>query len=403
MDLSNATSKTLVTTLARSLAQPTARSGRKLRTEEELAEQLGLGRWRLREALNDLVRQGILSRRRGAGSYLRRVPAREETTETDGFVIPTRVLFADEDERGQSRSPVGSAHRFHIGLWGDLHNQGRNQPNQRILALLSERLGDMGHSLTMHPTTNKDGALSADRLRELVRQQPCDVYLVVGRYMNLFREAVGKTDRPIVSFSISSRAVDFEPMVMLETERAIERAIGIFHRQGYERIAAMFLGEREGLVSHRYPLFYEAITGALGLTYKNTIVAQPAGIPGIREMQAMLKESDRPDALYVGDDHLIPGVAEAMSQAGVEPGRDLAVITLSNSGMPLGGEVRWSRLEFDLEVFVEQIVSELMGSLGASEPRRVTVAHHPVWKPGQTHGPDAAARIKDTAATGEFR
>jgi hypothetical protein len=70
---------------------------------------------------------------------------------------------------------------------------------------------------------------------------------------------------------------------------------------------------------------------------------------------------------------------------GYYPGRNLAVITHSNKGIPLPSGPEWSRMEFDpLQVAtltLDVIVAEMKSAL----PDIISLAHKPTWIEGNSH------------------
>ena len=64
----------LVNRLLRSLAQRSAAVGMRIRSERELAKLLDLGRKRVAYAIGRLVKDGILIRRAGSGTFIEQLP-----------------------------------------------------------------------------------------------------------------------------------------------------------------------------------------------------------------------------------------------------------------------------------------------------------------------------------------
>ncbi len=64
--------------------------GARIPSEPKLAAQYGIGRPTVRQALDSLVRQGLLSRRRGSGTYVREAPKEIDLFSLDGTAASFR-------------------------------------------------------------------------------------------------------------------------------------------------------------------------------------------------------------------------------------------------------------------------------------------------------------------------
>lgn len=62
-------------------------TGEKLPSEHELAERYGVGRPTVRQATDVLVQRGLLTRRRGSGTYVRQVPAQVDLFSLAGTLV----------------------------------------------------------------------------------------------------------------------------------------------------------------------------------------------------------------------------------------------------------------------------------------------------------------------------
>lgn len=62
-------------------------AGSKLPSEHELAERYGVGRPTVRQATDVLIRRGVLTRKRGSGTYVRQVPAQVDLFSLAGTLV----------------------------------------------------------------------------------------------------------------------------------------------------------------------------------------------------------------------------------------------------------------------------------------------------------------------------
>lgn len=78
-------------------------AGHKLPSEHELAERYGVGRPTVRQATAVLIRRGLLTRKRGSGTYVRQVPA-----QVDLFSLAGTLVSFDRGGIASSSKLLGS-------------------------------------------------------------------------------------------------------------------------------------------------------------------------------------------------------------------------------------------------------------------------------------------------------
>jgi len=119
----------------------------------------------------------------------------------------------------------------------------------------------------------------------------------------------------------------------------------------------------------------------------------------VESVRAMLHDY-QPEAIYVNDDFLMAGIAMELKQQGLVPGRDIAVISISNLELPLPADYEWTSLQNNLKELGEQaVVQAAMYARGviAALP---TVRLSPHWKWGKTHMVGSAAGCKTATEVG---
>ncbi|RMG48998.1 MAG: GntR family transcriptional regulator [Acidobacteria bacterium] len=92
--------------------------GEKLPTENELIEQYGVSRTTVRQALAALVKEGILERVAGRGTFVKRVPSPDETIRLTGFIDGLSSAVGTRSEILDARfvsAPAKEAEALHIG------------------------------------------------------------------------------------------------------------------------------------------------------------------------------------------------------------------------------------------------------------------------------------------------
>ncbi|MHB9124594.1 MAG: substrate-binding domain-containing protein, partial [Armatimonadota bacterium] len=79
------------------------------------------------------------------------------------------------------------------------------------------------------------------------------------------------------------------------------------------------------------------------------------------------QRDERPEALFVFDDDLLPHVCKAVEQIGIDVPNDLAIVTLANAGRVFDFPVELMRIEFDPdEMFAA--AWEMLQKLVSGEP-----------------------------------
>jgi DNA-binding LacI/PurR family transcriptional regulator/DNA-binding transcriptional regulator YhcF (GntR family) len=370
------------------LSTSPAVAGKRLRSERELAVLFSVGESKIRKYLSKLVQQGVLVRRRGCGTFIRRI-----ATPPDNFkdLSPEMLKKASNifsESRSSDISTKIQSVQLHIGLWGDL---GTNSLiDQFILGSIAKSVSSRGHRLTVHNVIGDFetwSPISVDEFRKQLDEASCDGYLVVNSMAPLFNEAIEDKEVPVMFFLAGTSHIDNQPLVMFDTNEAITRAVRKFNEIGYKKIG--LIGEKRESDNLSPPIpepkAYDQAMEECGLDYR-AYESSPLGVgQAIEATRKLLGRSDPPEAIYVSDDNVMVGVAEALNLEGVVPGKDIAIITLSNRNFPLPPGRVWSTMQFDRERFAQLLVDNLLYQLQSTGSGANTVALHANWIEGQTH------------------
>lgn len=372
------------------LAHKPTEVGDRLRSEDDLAAVFKVGRWKLRKSVDQLVCKGILVRRRGSGTYVEKIPPEASISgepEDSGTVqpIPAQLLLARDGRNDKRLSFAGLANgrkHLQLGLWCYMYSL--SPINQMILRGIVEQANGSGHQVAIHSMLDSmETPLPVSRIVDQLSDSCFDGHIVPVRWADRFVAAMGTHRAPTVYFGYSKHPIRYEPLVTIDSYEAIERAVMLLAKEGYRRIAMIGLGDP----SHQNEdtsAIYERTVKKAGLDYSEAVFSRIE----IGESMAVTREllaRAAPDAVYVADDYVLEGVAEALKTAGIVPGRDFGLITLSNYGhlLPRGND--WSRLEFDPEEYGRVIVNNLLRIIQVAGARIGTLTIHAAWRPGRTH------------------
>ena len=376
------------------LTLPPSQVGTRLRPEIQLAKKLNLGRAAVRVSLNKLVRKGILVRRQGSGTFVRRLPMMVSTGwEADNpHPVTPDVLFATDED-----IPVEKPHRvkavekrLHFSVWSDLSRRS----SQLIVAGIVQEANRLGHHVSMHSLIGMDKSPeSLAKLAERLRNDPCDGYLILEPWADLIEAALGKIDRPAVYFWwLSCPDSKRFPLVSMDVFAFFYEAAHRLKQQGYRRIAAINLKTEPEPSMATSASMYRAAISACGLEY--ALVDQAAlGIPGsfginahdVTTKMLQLTGDKAPDAIIVGDDYLVDAVARTLCENGKRIGHDFGLVSYANKGMPVGDGQEFSVMESDLEAYGGIVLDMLERCTSKAGPILPTISIAPRWKPGKTH------------------
>jgi DNA-binding LacI/PurR family transcriptional regulator len=173
-------------------------------------------------------------------------------------------------------------------------------------------------------------------------------------------------------------------MISQSGHEAIIRAVQKFSDCGLSKIA--FLGiDKAYHPGHIDRKIYECAMTLAGLDYRLSSHLDLSEKSSFQATLDMLQANDAPQAIFVGDDRLLAGMKEAVAGRGVVPGKDIAVITVSNSDK--GSRIRtdWSSLDFNKDQVGAIAANELMKLLltAGSEVRSISLLGK--WRLRSTH------------------
>lgn len=359
------------TSIERRLAQPPTRAGMRLKTVRELARMVGLSHESVNRSLGRLVERGILVRKHGSGIYVRKVPKASlpsVATAANHWKLPSRIsLFAEQISNTRLRPP-SDAVRLHLGMWGSAEMP--NESGRSILRGIMDQARELGHRMVSYSTSARPNEPIA-----------CDGCVVLMPFAEAFHRAIGDYRPPTVYIWCGNAEPLFEPLVQIDAEAALVRALRLLAEQGFRRIGLIGL---EGVEPPPWPFYGETLR-KLGLSYRGAEFCGTESEEVARSVRRLFERRDTPDALYVADDIVMRSVAPALKTIGRVPGENLGLITYANHGNPLPAGVNWSRLEFDPHSLGRIAVQSLLRDIETAGEQLLSFSHQAAWRPGETH------------------
>ncbi len=402
----------LALALERTLAQSRIPLGTRLRTEQQIANRLSISRWRLRDALNMLVDRGLISRQRGSGTYLRQLPDPLANPASDESLpaIAVADLFPESPEplsandRPPHPTPTARpiqapppARQLRIGLLCDLNSDSRT--TRQVLAHLIRDINTGGHQLSIQSSTHREiNMLTVEEILAQFSGEPCDGYIVQAGIADHFLTALktylqGRPTPPVVFYGNNYNPDLQAPIINFNGPAGVAQAFGQFTRQGFTRIGMIRLRRnRRHLKTEPYDVIveqYESMLRRHGLTYHAIEYTQSRSsesiVDAVETMTRLLKRDQPPEAVYVSDDHLLPGVIEALRQHQCVPGKDLALIVIGHRGRPVPGPYPWSCLEYPPDAISQLAIDTLLRMIQDPAWHPSSIDIPPTWRPGNTH------------------
>ncbi|MFG0248843.1 MAG: GntR family transcriptional regulator, partial [Phycisphaeraceae bacterium JB051] len=326
--------------LRQTLSHSPSQVGMRLQSEEKLASELGIGRRQIREAINQLVDDGVLIRQRGSGTFVRQLPKPPaHAADLPGRNLGADILFASDGHRSvnalreRHNAAIANKQVLHFGLWGDMHCS--TETNQVTIQGIVEATQTAGHRLSLHSMINgPDNGMPAQTVAEQLLRHPCDGYLITGVWSALFEEAAKlanlSPDIPRVYVGGGRSSDIFEPAICPDLSQITHRALEQFRNQGLDRLAVLL---HANIAQPTLDLLCESIKRFEKLTgcACQIVVPPPSfagGMKAIKQLFANTPANQRPQGIFVFDNRVLEGVAETLHMLDLKAGKDVGIIVL---------------------------------------------------------------------------
>jgi DNA-binding LacI/PurR family transcriptional regulator len=358
------------------LSQPPSRAGRRLKTVRELARIAGTSHFTVYRSLVDLVERGVLTRKRGSGIYVRKMPSvvPPPPPSNGAGLFRSESIFAEDPPQTRKRAKLEAA-RLLIDLWWDTLSPGKSA--QLLQRGITDQAREQGHRLRLRKlSVESNGAPS--------HAEPtpgCDGNIVLVKVAETFHRITPANRPPTVYLWGGNASPEYQPLVEIDMESALERAVCLLAREGHERIALLGWSTEQS----RMQRVYDRTLRELGQSYRRAEYSDSVKENDAAAVRRLFAGAEAPQALYVTDDIMTHHILPVLRSLGREPGRNLAMITHANYGSPLPAGIKWSRLEFDPYSVGRLAMQSLARDIESSGDDLLSFTHRAAWWPGKTH------------------
>lgn len=371
------------------IIQP-ATAGQRLINERQLALLLGANRMTIRRSLNDLDEQGLLIRRHGSGTYLRKVPTHAPCPE--GYKPMKDCLFVagELDDQPNRLQPDPAKQQLTLGLWGDMHCT--TPANKLLLEGIQDRTENLNHRLQIYEMEYAaDGLTPVEHIVDELKAMPCDGYIVnsgmAEQFFAAYHQVWGEASPPLVQVWPGTILPTFEPLIQTDMQQAIERATLRLIGQGYKRITLLNMMSHLGPVS-RTDLGYQLAMQSANIKPQRVVRMQSIMHLSCQwkpVLEKLLEPKHRPEAICLASENPLPLLYELMCQRNLKPGRDIGIITVANQGIELPAGEDWSAMVFDPRLVGNMAVSSLVDVIVTAGQKLCSFSHQAHWQSGTTH------------------
>lgn len=337
--------------LREQLASGMWKSGDVLPASDELARLLGISKITLSNAMEPLVREGLLLRKTGVGTLVSDSISPNE----QGIVIFTSTSYESINRPNSLIS--GDISYFETGLVRSIIKL-LNAEN-RSYALVHPSVEHSTGFLDEPYITNKNricGAIGMmDRFRCITSDSSLDFpFVAISPYVSETKNEV------IIDLAISYKTG-------LDILKANGNKSILFMSYDYQASAGQTdksQAVRDKLIANGISEFLRSnpnITD-LPISYETIISGAPYYL-----LREYLENNPYPDALFIVDDTFIPGVYHALKDMNIEVGKDLKLLCISTKQRNYGFDLAWTRLEYDTESIAIAVVNILKECLNGDD------------------------------------
>lgn len=293
--------KQLLSILTKDIAESRYAPGQRFPSERALAEKFGISRPSVREAVAQMIAQGVLVRTNGRGTFVaeksERTALRPDLARQLGFWISERV--------------------FHFAQAG--YNQ--------ILSGFTEICRMSGCRLQFHPVPEG----TAVELPNSAGPGRLDGSIVVGGLNRDLLDRLNQLGTPLILVDLlnSTNGVS----VSIDYARGTKLAIDYLYELGHREIG--FIGFPN---SAKYVSYWQCLQAhhlqycPQHVEFLDRSELLPGMLSGYRAMQSLIARSSRPTAILITNDYAALGAMEALAIGGISVPHDMSIIGYDDLG-----------------------------------------------------------------------
>ncbi len=207
-------------TLVHLLSNGQARAGMRLRSLRDLTVTFQSEYRRVRSAIVSLTERGILAKRQGSGTFIRRLPGAADAGKPNPVFRKLKVeqILSLHDDARSRRRPLAQHRHLDFQIWMDLHWPAPVQTS--ILAGAREVLSHLGHRITSCGGTKSQGvALDKKEFKKILRAHPADGFLVLDWLSDHFGSQFSEAGKLWLTFGFSG-PIRHQPGMILDIMEA---------------------------------------------------------------------------------------------------------------------------------------------------------------------------------------
>ena len=363
-------------------------AGLQMKPERELATILNVSHHDVRQGLESVKNLGFIVRKHGSGTFVRKrnpvgIPESQLREFSEKSSVATACLF-DFDTAAPSQ--FDPARELSLGLCMDFVEAKGGSSNAEILAGIRSRSSELGCAFQETLIVDAENKLlPLPAIVEHLRAMKVDGLIVSSKWKEYFNKALSmafKKNVPLVCYTWPSTTEgDVSPLVQLNTDLALRRAIGLLAKEGYRSIAFVGLDAATSDFSRSAQVYHQAC--ATANTIPSGFFAATAETP-VESFREFLIRS-KADSCYVGDDSLTGPTVRALLANDLIPGETFGLISHANNTSVSVAQSEISVMEFCPRELGRIAIDSLLAEIMTYGRRLSSLSLDAQWRPRRSH------------------
>ena len=319
--------------------------GEKIPFERELCEEFSANRVTIRHALDILVKEGLLEKKAGVGSFVK-LPTMKSFQ--SAFSSRALLFIMSKNSNDLSSNPSAS----NAELFYAIERECRNKTYSLLYAVLDEQ-NDL---IKLVNGNNFMGIMFASYVPKEVLDQCVKMQVPAICLNNRHEQMVS---------------------IVPENDRGAYMAIKHLQSHGHKKIAIL-LGSREYYSTVERLQGYASAMGEMGYQMApHYLMEGDWTFDGAREavfkMVDTVDACDMPTALFCCSDMMAIGAMDALKERGLSIPRDISVMGFDNVQQSLHVSPRLTTISVDVDLMAELAVESISGLNGASKNKNYVI------------------------------